>query len=538
MWGRVVLTFLLVISMLPFIRATTVIGTTNITFADTIVAKVVSEIYDYPLIILGRDKVSNETLAFLRELNTTEILIIGGPAVISPTVDEELRKLGYSVTRIWGVTRYETSALVSKLFWTNSSEAVIVTRELTCEIARMRELSIVRDAMNLAISKGIPLMITPRGTLDLNVIDALVTLGTKKVYIFTTKEPENIIKQLERLNISYIIVKDNSTNIVNCIKSIRVAVPENASWMSNRRLLTGFKCLKIIVYRYPMNVSNADFTISENSDIHRIMEHVVKEPRRRVRGDKTDVENLLYSRVEGLLEDLQRDLLVLKKYYNISKDQKVLLVINRLEHKIDEIINLLKQGKIREALRLALIEQSKIKRFKWKLKIYKFEEKISNTTRDIVNKLIEQRIKLLKKLYEIEDEELDVIINTRGRMPDLLEIKKLIKKILKKKYGHILSRIVPCPNTSKGYDVICIAVYDPVCAVIETPNGVVGWLTFPNSCVACRTPGVTGYIPGECKRILNQDERIKVRMRNRTRNITKLIDDKYLCTECLNDLKR
>ncbi|MEM4915297.1 MAG: hypothetical protein QXT85_00915, partial [Nanopusillaceae archaeon] len=145
------------------ISAETVLATTKITYADTILAKVVSEIFGYPQILLERDKLSNETINKLRELNITEILIIGGPAVVSFNVEKELIDLGYNVIRIWGVERFETSALVAKYFWENSEEAVLITEELANERANFRILSLVREAVEYSINNKVPLLITTPG---------------------------------------------------------------------------------------------------------------------------------------------------------------------------------------------------------------------------------------------------------------------------------------------------------------------------------------------------------------------------------------
>ncbi|MEM4882085.1 MAG: hypothetical protein QXN76_00885, partial [Nanopusillaceae archaeon] len=259
------------------ISAETVLATTKITYADTILAKVVSEIFGYPQILLERDKLSNETINKLRELNITEILIIGGPAVVSFNVEKELIDLGYNVIRIWGVERFETSALVAKYFWENSEEAVLITEELANERANFRILSLVREAVEYSINNKVPLLITTPGNLEKNVLDALISLGVKRVKIFTiTGNLGDIPEELESLNISYEIKREKLAK--NC-NVLRIGVPSDALWNLTQEILIYGRCIEIVplenISEEYLKEQNISVIILNLSDVLKFRENFV-----------------------------------------------------------------------------------------------------------------------------------------------------------------------------------------------------------------------------------------------------------------------
>lgn len=61
-------------------------------------------------------------------LNPSNVIIVGGPAVVSAGIEERLSRSVATVTRVSGVTRYQTSALVARYGWLGgASDAFIAT---------------------------------------------------------------------------------------------------------------------------------------------------------------------------------------------------------------------------------------------------------------------------------------------------------------------------------------------------------------------------------------------------------------------------
>ncbi|WHZ02863.1 Ig-like domain-containing protein [Neobacillus sp. YX16] len=67
-----------------------------------------------PILLTATDSIPQSTLDEITRLNAKEIVLIGGEGVISSKVEKTLRTKGYTVTRIGGSTRKDTSLLIAK----------------------------------------------------------------------------------------------------------------------------------------------------------------------------------------------------------------------------------------------------------------------------------------------------------------------------------------------------------------------------------------------------------------------------------------
>jgi len=437
------------------IRAETVIATTNITFADTILAKVVSEIYNIPQVIVGRDSISNETLSLLKELHATDIIIIGGPAVVSYKVEDELKNLGYNVTRIWGVTRFETSALVAKFFWSNASEAVILTGELTNEGNNFRKITLVRQAEDLAIEKSIPILIVPpgEGIEDLqnkDVLDALISLGVRKVYIFSTiGNLSRLTSALNSLNISYEVVKYYQPR--NCTP-IRIAVPANALWNETPEVFIYKKCVELVpvepnVTLEDLRNMNISIALLNLTDIVNFTKDVRKEIKEKVGKEGRKIIGLIANNILNALEDMAE----------IAENASI-----QYRQCYNETIELLKNNETEKAF-IKLLECLKMRNeYRWKVGLYVRDSIIKNLT-EAVKEMYNRRVKVLKNLTNLTED-----IEIRDEMPDLMEIKRRIMTI-----KDIIWKI---RNTVRN-NTVCIQVI--TCAV-DPLTGKMG--IFPTPC--------------------------------------------------------
>jgi len=459
-------------------RAETVIATTNITFADTILAKVVSEIYNIPQVIVGRDSISNETLSLLKELNTTSIIIIGGPAVVSYEVEDELKNLGYNVTRIWGVTRFETSALVAKFFWSNASEAVILTGELTNEGNNFRKIALVRQAEDLAIEKEIPILIVPpgEGIEDLehkDVFDALLALGVKKVYIFSTVgNLSRLTSALDSLNISYEIIKYYQPK--NCTP-IRIAVPADALWNETPEVFVYKKCVEIVpvepnVTLEDLRNMNISIVLLNLTDLANFRKAVKEEIKEKVRKEEKKIIGLIANNILNALEDM------VEIVENISIQYRQCY---------NEIIELLKNNETEKAF-MKLLECLKVKNeYRWRIGLYIRDSVIKNLT-ETVKEMYNRRVRVLKNLMNFTE---DIEIR-RDEMPDPIEIKMRMMLI-----KDIVWRI---RNTVRN-NTVCIQV---VTCAIDPLTGKAGIFPTP-----CDVP--LGWEQVPCNRIIKGEGRIE-----------------------------
>ncbi|RIB35684.1 MAG: hypothetical protein BXU00_01130 [Candidatus Nanoclepta minutus] len=477
---RLLLIFLFVFGFLGIsVRADTVIATTNITFADTILAKVVSEIYDIPQVIVGRNAISNDTLNLLRELNATDIIIIGGPAVVSYNVEDELKSLGYRVTRIWGVTRFETSALVAKFFWSNSSEAVILTGELTNEGNNFRKITLVRQAEDLAIEKGIPILIVPpgegiEGLEHKDVLDALLALGVKKVYIFSTiGNLSKLTSALDSLNISYEVVRYYQPR--NCTP-IRIAVPADALWNETPEVFIYKRCVELVpvepnVTLEDLRNMNISIVLLNLTDLVNFRKAVKEEMKEKVRKEERKMISLIANNILNALEDIAE----------IAENASV-----QYRQCYNETIELLKDNKTEEAF-IKFIECLRMRNeYRWRNGLY-IKDSVIKDIREMVKEMFNRRIRVLKNLTNLTED-----IEIRDEMPDPMEVRNRIMLI-----KGIFWRL---RNTTRN-NTVCIQVI--TCAT-DPLTGKAGIFPTP-----CDVPQWWEIVP--CERIIDGKGRVEVK---------------------------
>ncbi|MEM4680188.1 MAG: hypothetical protein QW038_00055 [Nanopusillaceae archaeon] len=421
------------------VRAETVIATTKITYADTILAKVVSEIFGYPQILLERDKLSNETIAILKELNVSEVIIIGGPAVVSPKVEEELKNLGYEVIRIWGVERFETSALVAKYFWDSSEEAVLLTEDLANERASFRILNWVREAVDFAVDKKIPILITMVGNLEKNVIDSMLSLGVKKVYIFTlSKNLTNIFNELEELNITYELFKVPSPK--NC-SVIRIGVPEDELWNLSQEVLIYKRCVEIVPVKRNISIEelerlNISILITNLEDSEKFRRNLfIREMVKAEIKNRNRLSSILREKIYDLLAD------IISRSNETPEDIKKCYL--NISSKISE-----------DDYPLLLNCLSKINEYRWKSGIF-VQDFVKQKIKDLKMKIVSNYEQIMLKMNLSEEERISE--DGIGRwMPDPLEIRdklrnRIVNRIISRnKEGKLCIQLITCACSPFG----------------------------------------------------------------------------------------
>lgn len=78
----------------------------------------------------GAGTVDAETLALLDDLGTTDITILGGPTTVSTGIQSQLTTLGFTVERLAGVDRFETSLLINQDAFAGPSQYALLSTGL------------------------------------------------------------------------------------------------------------------------------------------------------------------------------------------------------------------------------------------------------------------------------------------------------------------------------------------------------------------------------------------------------------------------
>jgi putative cell wall-binding protein len=92
----------------------TVIIATGEKFPDALTASGLAGCLDAPVLLVARSSIPPKTSAEIRRLNAHHAIICGGTPSVSSGVETSLRRMGLSVERLAGSTRYETAVAVSQ----------------------------------------------------------------------------------------------------------------------------------------------------------------------------------------------------------------------------------------------------------------------------------------------------------------------------------------------------------------------------------------------------------------------------------------
>lgn len=104
--------------------ADTVVLVGKTAYADALTAVPFAYQKNAPVLFTNKDTLSAATKKGLKDLKAKKVIIIGGGNTVSNNVATTMKKMGISVTRIYGQTRYDTASLISKQM--RSSSVAIV----------------------------------------------------------------------------------------------------------------------------------------------------------------------------------------------------------------------------------------------------------------------------------------------------------------------------------------------------------------------------------------------------------------------------
>ncbi|GAA6525088.1 cell wall-binding repeat-containing protein [Intrasporangium sp. DVR] len=173
-----------------------------------------------PVLLTAKSSLPTATQAELQRLQPAEVVILGGTAAVSSTVEEQLATVAPKVTRISGEDRYSTAAAVSaRTFDTNVPVAYVATG------ANFPDALAGGPAGG---SRGGPLLLTAADALPPASIDELARLKPASIVVLggTNAISQEVVSQLG----SY------STSVVRVSGADRY---ETAAWTSARTFSAG-----------------------------------------------------------------------------------------------------------------------------------------------------------------------------------------------------------------------------------------------------------------------------------------------------------
>lgn len=156
----------------------TVILASTENYPDALMAASAANKVGVPILLTEQDELPEETREALQQLQPSEIVVVGGTAVVSDAVVSDLRQ-DYTVTRLWGTTRYGTAVEVAEHFWIEGAdEAVLVQDDLDEGNGHL-----LAAAKELAREEDAPVYLTPEDSVPAIVQSSLQELDVQRVTI-------------------------------------------------------------------------------------------------------------------------------------------------------------------------------------------------------------------------------------------------------------------------------------------------------------------------------------------------------------------
>ncbi len=135
-------------------------------FADALAAGSAAVTVDAPVLLSTPEHLPFETVNSVRSLHPSEVVLVGGTAALTPTIEAELRELGVgTVRRIAGQDRYTTSVIISRETFPAGAPSVL----LATAMAYPDALAGVAAAGKL----GVPFLLTDPDTTPQVILDEL-----------------------------------------------------------------------------------------------------------------------------------------------------------------------------------------------------------------------------------------------------------------------------------------------------------------------------------------------------------------------------
>lgn len=180
-------------------QADTVILATASDWPDAIASTALSNDEDAPLLLTGKDTIPASTLAVIRQLKAKQAIVLGGQAVVSDRVVNQLKKAGIAVERIAGAGRAETAAQIALKVGASSREQVVIApgwgdKAWTNAIA----------AASLGASDAeVPTLLSATDSLPQATKDAIAALKPTTALVVGNKDviSQKVIAELENLGV-------------------------------------------------------------------------------------------------------------------------------------------------------------------------------------------------------------------------------------------------------------------------------------------------------------------------------------------------
>jgi hypothetical protein len=247
----------------------TVILATSETYPDALTAAPSAAKISAPVLLTESDELSEDTAETLQDANVSNVIIVGGPAVVSEDVEDSVEDNVESVTRVWGLTEVGTSAEVATYFWNSADSATVVQYDALGPNEDGYKL--MAAAKQRALAQNEPLLISnQQGNMSDRTVEALQNLSVEEVQVYTTGN-SNVSADLDAE------VSVESGNVSTLLDQIRTDITDeidsNVSIVAASNytdVLGAVNVQEPVIYVYPEDDNQQSLESLENTDVEQI----------------------------------------------------------------------------------------------------------------------------------------------------------------------------------------------------------------------------------------------------------------------------
>lgn len=152
-------------------------------FPDALASSYAAGAVGGPVLLVPTDaaQVPSPTLQALRDLGVQRTVLVGGPAVLSGSVEQDLRGRGFAVERAAGADRYRTASALAVRHGRTGLGTLDGDR--TALLVTGEDFADALAAGPLAAHSRFPLLLTPSARTEPSVDDALQQLGIERLVV-------------------------------------------------------------------------------------------------------------------------------------------------------------------------------------------------------------------------------------------------------------------------------------------------------------------------------------------------------------------
>ncbi len=143
-------------------------------YPDALSAAPLAKKYNAPILLTDKNTIPQTVITELKRLGVAHIIITGGTAVISQSVENQLNTMGIATERLGGADRFETSIKIAEKLGVVLGE-IMVTNGL--------QYSDALSASSIAAKKGIPIILTNKDVLPASINTFISKNSFTKTYI-------------------------------------------------------------------------------------------------------------------------------------------------------------------------------------------------------------------------------------------------------------------------------------------------------------------------------------------------------------------